>query len=119
VVTRSPAGTEAMRVDPERKLFLGLKLDAEMRRQHADGKLAHRPAFKSGDPAYLALLEIGADLYMGRIVDGGLGVDEIGDLERNIKSIVSVTFSVPKLTGPLRLFAIQRDDVAAGLAAAS
>jgi hypothetical protein len=119
MVTRPPAVTEAMRVDPDRKLFLGLKLDAEMRRQHADGKLAHRPAFKSGDPAHLTLLEIAGDLYMGRILEGGLGVDQIGDLDRNIKSIVSVTFSVPKLGGPLRLFALERDDVAAGLAAAS
>lgn len=108
-----------MRIDRDRKLFLGLKLDAEMRRQHADGKLAHRPAFQSGDPAFLALLEVGDDLYMGRVVDGGLGVEELGDLARNIKSIVSVTFSVPKVTGTLRVFAIERENVAAGLAAAS
>jgi len=108
-----------MRVNPERKLFIGLKLDAEMRRQHADGKLVHRPAFKSGDPAYLELLEIGSDLYIGRILEGGVGVDELGDLVRNIKSIVSVTFSIPKLLAPLRIFAIDRAELAADLAAAS
>ena len=118
-VTSSPPTSSAMRVDPERKLFLGLKLDAEMRRQHAEGKLAHRPAFKSGDPAHLELLEIRSELYIGRILEGGLGVDELGDLVRNIKSIVSVTFAVPKLSAPLRIFAIEREELAAGLAAAS
>jgi hypothetical protein len=119
VAQRSPSTSKAMRIDPERKLFLGLKLDAEMRRQHAEGKLIHRPAFKSGDPAHLELLEIRGDLYIGRILEGGLGVDEIADLVRNIKSIVSVTFSVPKLSTQLRIFAIERDELAAGLAAAS
>lgn len=108
-----------MRVDPERKIFVGLKLDTEMRRQYTEGKVAQRPAFKVGDPAYLDLLEVRGDLYMGRVLDGGLALDELGDLERNIKSIVAVTFSATRPGGPLRLFPIERDGAAAGLAAAS
>jgi hypothetical protein len=108
-----------MRVDPEGKLFLCLKLDAEMRRQYTDGKLIHRPAFKPGDPAHLDLVEIRDELYIGRILDGGLGLDQLGDLERNIRSIVSVTFSVPKLPATLRIFAIEPEELAPGLAAAS
>ena len=107
-----------MRVDAEQKLFVGLKLDSEMRRQHADGKLASRPAFKPGDPARLDLLEIKGDLFIGRIVDGSLACDELGDLERNIKSIVAVTFSVAKPSGQLRIFAIDRSEQPASLAAA-
>jgi hypothetical protein len=108
-----------MKVDPERKLFVGLKLDAEMRRQHGDGRVAQRPAFKPGDPAHLELMEIRGDLFMGRVLDGGLPFDELGDLERNIKSIIAVTFSVPKPPGQLRIFAIDRDELASGFAAAS
>lgn len=108
-----------MKVDPERKLFVALKLDGEMRRQHAEGKLSSRPAFKPGDPAYLDLVEIRGDLYIGRVLEGGLGLDQIADLERNIKSIISTTFSVPRLSAPLRIFAIEREEVVGGLAAAS
>lgn len=108
-----------MRVDPERKIFLGLKLDSEMRRQYAEGKVIHRPAFKVGDPAYLELLEVRNDLYIGRVLEGGLGLNEIADLERNIKSIVAVTFSVSRPSALLRIFAIERDALAPGLAAAS
>ena len=108
-----------MKVDPERKLFLCLKLDGEMRRQYTDGKLVHRPAFKSGDPAHLDLIEIREELYIGRILDGGLALDELRDLERNIRSIVSVTFSVSKPPTTLRIFAIEPDELAPGLAAAS
>src|SRR5690242_10547969 len=69
------AGTRAivwMRVDTAQKLFLGFKLDTDMRRQYADGKLAHRPAFKNGDPARLDILDVKGDLFIGRVVEGGL-----------------------------------------------
>lgn len=107
-----------MRVDTEQKLFLGLKLDQEMRRQYGEGKLAHRPAFKAGDPAHLDLFEVKEDLFIGRIVDGGLALDEMADLERNIRSIVVVTFSLQKASGALRVFAIEREELTSGLAAA-
>jgi hypothetical protein len=64
-------------------------------------------------------MEIRGDLFMGRVLDGGLPFDELGDLERNIKSIIAVTFSVPKPPGQLRIFAIDRDELASGFAAAS
>jgi hypothetical protein len=108
-----------MRIETDQKLFLGLKLGSEMRREYAEGKLAHRPAFKPGDPARLELVEVKGDLFIGRILDPGLALDEVGDLERNIKSIVAVTFSVSKPAGPLRIFPVEREDVNAGLAAAA
>ena len=107
-----------MRVDTEQKLFLGLKLDPEMRRQYAEGKLTHRPAFKAGDPARLDLFEVKGDLFIGRVLDGGLAVEEMADLERNIRSIVTVTFSLQKKSAALRMFAIEREELSPGLAAA-
>jgi hypothetical protein len=107
-----------MRVDAAQKLFLGFKLDSEMRRQYADGKLVHRPAFKNGDPARLDMIDVKGDLFIGRVVDGGLASDELTDLERNIKSIVAVTFSVQRPGGALRIYALDRDELAANLAAA-
>jgi hypothetical protein len=107
-----------VRVDTEQKLFLGLKLDSEMRRQYAEGKLTHRPAFKAGDPARLDLFEVKGDLFIGRILDGGLALDEMADLDRNIRSIVTVTFSLPKSSATLRVFAIEREELNTGLAAA-
>ena len=108
-----------VRIDTEQKLFVGLKLDSEMRRLHADGKVANRPAFKPGDPARLDVFDIKGDLFMGRVVDGSLACDELGDLERNIRSIVAVTFSVAKPSGQLRIFGIHRNELSPNLAAAS
>lgn len=108
-----------MKVDTERKLFVGLKLDGEMRRLHSEGRVAQRPAFKAGDPAHLDLLDVRGDLYIGRVLDGGLALDEMADLQRNIKSIVAVTFATGKPSGALRIFALDRDELASGFAAAS
>ncbi len=58
-------------------------------------------------------------MFIGRIVDGGLALDEMADLERNIRSIVVVTFSLQKASGALRVFAIEREELTSGLAAAS
>ena len=65
------------------------------------------------------IFDIKGDLFMGRVVDGSLACDEIGDLERNIRSIVAVTFSVPKPSGQLRIFAIHHNELSTNLAAAS
>ena len=108
-----------MKVDPERKLFVGFKLDNDMKRQHSEGKVSQRPAFKAGDPAHLDLIDVRGDLYMGRALEGGLALDQLGDLERNIKSIIAMTFSLPRASGQLKIFAIERDDLASGFAAAS
>ncbi len=108
-----------MKLDPDRKLFLGLKLEPEMRREVESGKLAVRPAFKPGDPAHLEMVDVQGDLYMGRVVDAGLSVDALEDLKRNIKSIITVTFPNQRAQGPIRIFALDRPDVAPGFAAAS
>lgn len=108
-----------MRVDTGQKLYIGMKLDAEMRRRYAEGTLVHRPAFRPGDPARLEIVEVKGDLFIGRVLDGGLPIEEMGDLERNIRSIVAVTFSVSKPAGALRIFAVEREEVASGLAAAA
>ena len=42
----------------------------------------------------------------------------MADLDRNIRSIVTVTFSLPKKPATLRVFAIEREELSPGLAAA-
>jgi hypothetical protein len=102
-----------------RKLFLGVKVDAAMKRQLDDGKAPGRPIFKAGDPAHLELLEHDGEFYLGRVLEAGFAIDQLEDLKRNIRSIVTLTFPDHKLSGSLRLFAVDEDQAAASLAAAS
>jgi hypothetical protein len=107
-----------IKVDRERKVFLGIKLDSAMRREIEQGPARQRPAFRAGDPAHLELLEVGEDLFMGRVLDHGLAADGIDDLKRNIRSIVQMTFPGQRAGASLNLFPVEVEDVASPLAAA-
>lgn len=107
-----------MKLSGERKLFLGLKVDAAMKRQLDEGKTAGRPVFHRGDPAHLEILEQGGELYIGRILDPGFPIDELEDLRRNVRSIVTLTFPSQKAPTSFKLFAVDEEQFAPGLAAA-
>jgi hypothetical protein len=108
-----------MKLSSDRKLFLGLKLDAGMKRQVEERKTAGRPVFKAGDPAYLEILEDRGDLYIGRVLDPGFAIDDLDDMKRNIRSIIGLTFPDHKPgSSSMRLFAVDSEELStAGLAA--
>jgi hypothetical protein len=100
-----------MRLSDKRKLFVGLKLDSEMRRTLEAGPTPGRPIFKPGDPAYLDVVGNGETTYIGRVLDPGFSIEHFDDLERNIRSIVRLRFPEHRPAGSLYLFAL--DDEAA------
>ncbi len=108
-----------MKLSAERKLFLGLRLDAAMKRQLDEGKIPGRPIYKAGDPAHLEVMEQQGEFYVGRIIEAGFAIDQLEDLKRNIRSIVSITFTDHKPSTSLRLFAIDESESENKLAAAS
>ena len=92
-----------MKLSAERKLFLGLRLDAAMKRQLDEGKIPGRPIYKAGDPAHLEVMEQQGEFYVGRIIEAGFAIDQLEDLKRNIRSIVSITFTDHKPSTSPRL----------------
>lgn len=107
-----------MKLNGERKLFIGLRLDAAMKRQIEDGAAKGRPIFKAGDPAHLDTVGAGDDLYIGRVIEGGFSLEQLDDLRRNIRSIVGISFPEQRTALlPLRIFAVEEDRSAGDLAA--
>ena len=104
-----------MRLSRTRKLFVGLKLDGEMRRHLEAGPTPGRPIFKPGDPAYLDVVGHADTTYIGRILDPGFSIEHFDDLERNIRSIIRLRFPEHRPTGSLYLFALddEADDLVA------
>lgn len=107
-----------MRLSAERKLFLGLRLDAAMKRQLEGGKVPGRPIFQPGDPAHLEVLEHADESYIGRVLEPGFAIDQLDDLKRNIRSIIGITFPDHKPSSSLRIFAIEEGEAESDLAAA-
>jgi len=98
-----------MKIDPRRRLFVGLKLDAAMRSDLAH--LAQNLKQFVEDPTYLSLCLFGEDKYLGKIIDGGLPTDSVDDVRRNVVSIMARIFPERRVHGAtLKIFCA--DDVA-------
>ena len=76
-----------MRVEFQGKLFFGIKVDAKTRELLANASAGNRSFFE-GANATLTLCEGGADTYLGKIVDGGIGSDELDDMVRHVLSVL-------------------------------
>jgi hypothetical protein len=78
-----------MRIEPERKLFVGIRIDNKMRDQ-----LEHCPArdklyFDGTDARYLQVVRAVEDSYIGKTVEPGAAAVSMDDLKRNILSILT------------------------------
>jgi hypothetical protein len=76
-----------MRIDFQGRLFFGVKVDSKTRDQLANTSASNRSFFE-GPEAPLTLCVGGADTYIGKIVDGGLGSDELEDMVRHVLSVL-------------------------------
>ncbi len=76
-----------MRVDFQGKLFFGIKVDTKTREQLANASAGSRSFFE-GPTATLTLCVGGADTYLGKIVDGGIGSEELEDMVRHVLSVL-------------------------------
>ncbi|MBI5477697.1 MAG: hypothetical protein HY906_02510 [Deltaproteobacteria bacterium] len=76
-----------MRLEFQGKLFFGIKVDAKAR-EHLATASAGNKSFFEGPNATLTLCVGGADTYIGKIVDGGIGSDELEDMVRHVLSVL-------------------------------
>lgn len=79
-----------MRIETNRKLFIGMKLDNKMREQLERCPTRDRAFFDGTDGRYLMMLhDNGTDSYIGKLLDGPTPSTALEDLRRNILSIMN------------------------------
>ena len=77
-----------MELSDRNKLFIGLKLDTGLRRQ-LEGVTGPDRRYVSGeDPAFLRIISLGDDLYVGKVNEDRLTTDRVDDVRRNVVSIL-------------------------------
>lgn len=77
-----------MELSDRNKLFIGLKLDTGLRRQ-LEGVTGPDRRYVSGeDPAFLRIISLGDDLYVGKVIEDRLTTDRVDDVRRNVVSIL-------------------------------
>jgi hypothetical protein len=77
-----------MRIDPDAKLFFGVRIDSKLRDTLERCPPGDRSYYDHPEHLYLRVLRSGDDQYLGKIVDGGLHTDRIDDVRRNVISIL-------------------------------
>ncbi len=77
-----------MNLSDRHSIFVGLKLDGQMKRRLASLTGADRRYVSSDDPTFLILCRLGEDEYVGKLVAERLTTDRIDDVRRNVLSIL-------------------------------
>ena len=78
-----------MRIESERKLFIGLRVDNKLRDQLNNCPPRDKAYFDGSNPAYLHIVRGPTDVFVGKIVDAGTPAVGMEDLKRNLLSILT------------------------------
>ena len=77
-----------MNLDKNCQLFFGCKVDSKMREALAQAKPGDRRYFEDGSD-FLCICKVGEEeRWIGKIIQGGLNVTEVEDIQRNVVSIL-------------------------------
>lgn len=77
-----------MKIDKDRKLFFGYKIDSKLREALANATPGDRRYFEDPDAGFLRILTWEQEKWIGKIIDGGLGTNDVEDIQRNVISIL-------------------------------
>jgi hypothetical protein len=78
-----------MRLDPDAKLFIGLKIDSKLREALAQATPGDRRYFDDPNSPYLRVISMAEEQWIGKLFDGGTPPSEIEDIGRNVISILN------------------------------
>jgi hypothetical protein len=78
-----------MRIENERKLFVGIRVDNKMRDQLRNCPARDKHYIDGSDPNYLFEVRAVEDVYIGKQVDAGTPAVSMDDIKRNILSILN------------------------------
>lgn len=99
-----------MRLDKTCKLFFGCKIDSKLREALAQAKPGDRRYFEDPDSPFLRLCRFGEERWIGKVMDPGLNVTEVEDIQRNVLSILRrIAPEVRKSPTTVKVYALAED----------
>ena len=69
-------------------IFIGFKMDTSLKRELAALEGSDRKYVSSEDASFLMICTLGADQYVGKLVEERLTTDRVEDVRRNVLSIL-------------------------------
>ena len=100
-----------MRVDTQRKLFAGVRIDSRMREQLEKCPPRDRVFFEADDGKYLTVLRGIEETYIGKVLPAATELRTVDDIRRNIWSILQRICPGRRDEGEVKLFTIAEDEV--------
>ena len=95
-----------MRIEPVRKLFVGVKIDNKLRDAFEHCPPRDRSFFDGTDERYLVRVRAVEDTYVGKVVDAGLVVVAADDIKRNVLSIITRITQSRRSEDDVKIFAV-------------
>jgi hypothetical protein len=95
-----------MRIEPERQVFVGVRIDNKLRDALEHCPHRDRVFFDGSDPRYLKVVRAVEDSYVGKVVEGGVTANSMEDLKRNVLSILNRISSGRRSEDDVKVFAL-------------
>jgi hypothetical protein len=99
-----------MRIEHQRKLFIGIKIDNKMRDQLHNCPQRDKHYVDGSDPQYLMQVRAVEDTFIGKPVDAGTPAVSMDDLKRNILSILNRVAPGRHREDAIKVFALDDGD---------
>lgn len=101
-----------MILDKTCKLFFGCKIDSKLREALAQAKPGDRRYFEDPESPFLRLCRFNDERWIGKVMDPGLNVTEVEDIQRNVLSILRrIAPEVRKSPSTVKMFALAEEIV--------
>jgi hypothetical protein len=99
-----------MRIEIERKLFVGIRIDNKMRDQLRNCAPRDKQYVDGSDPNYLFECRGVEDSFLGKLVEPGTPAASMEDLKRNIMSILNRVAPGRHRDDAIKIFALDPGD---------
>ena len=76
--------------DMDKRLFVGIKISPKLQRELDNCPRGGEHYFKERNPESLEIVTLGAEKLIGRYLQDGFPVSDIGNVSRNVRSVVTL-----------------------------
>jgi hypothetical protein len=97
----------AVNLSDRQPIFVGLKLDGQLKRRLASLIGPDRKYISADDPTFLMLCRLGDEEYVGKLVEERMTTDRIDDVRRNVLSILQRLCPDMRLPAQLEILAVE------------
>ena len=77
-----------MKLRDRQPLFVGTKMDSQVRRRLESITGTDKKYFSRDDTTFLTICRLGEDEYVGKVIDERLTTERVDDIRRNVLSIL-------------------------------